>query len=82
VKRCGLRAIHFFILLGIRKNKWNDDSVRREVLYNILIEFGVPTKLLRPIKICLMETYGKVRIDNHSSLICFLFTIVYKKEML
>jgi hypothetical protein len=29
------------------------DSVRREVLYNILIEFGVPMKLGRLIKMCL-----------------------------
>jgi hypothetical protein len=27
--------------------------VRREVLYNILIEFGVPMKLVRLIKMCL-----------------------------
>jgi hypothetical protein len=37
------------------------DSVRREVLYNILIKFGVPLKLVRLIKMCLNETYGKVR---------------------
>jgi hypothetical protein len=35
------------------------DSVRREVLYNILIEFGTPRKLVRLIKMCLNETYGK-----------------------
>jgi hypothetical protein len=37
------------------------DSGRREVLYNILIEFGVPMKLVRLIKICLNETinYGR-----------------------
>jgi len=29
------------------------DSVRREVLYNILIECGIPVKLVRIIKMCL-----------------------------
>jgi hypothetical protein len=33
-----------------------NDSVRRKVLYNILIEFGVPMKLVRLIKMCLNET--------------------------
>jgi hypothetical protein len=32
------------------------DSVRREFLYNILIEFGVPMNLIRLIKICFNET--------------------------
>jgi hypothetical protein len=36
-------------------------------LYNILIEFGVPMKLVRLIKMCLNETYGKVRIGKHLS---------------
>jgi hypothetical protein len=29
------------------------DSVRREVLYNILIEFGIPLKSVRLVKMCL-----------------------------
>jgi len=41
------------------------DSVRREVLYNILIEFGIPKKLVRLIKMCLNETYSRVRVGKH-----------------
>jgi hypothetical protein len=38
------------------------DSVRREALYNILIECGIPKKLVRLIKMCLTETYSRVRV--------------------
>jgi hypothetical protein len=48
------------------------DSVKREVLYNILVEFGIPKKLVRLIKMCLNETYSKVRICK-ICLINFLF---------
>jgi hypothetical protein len=40
------------------------DSVRREVLYNILIKLGTPMKLVRLIKMCL-GTYNLVRIGKH-----------------
>jgi sorting nexin-29 len=40
------------------------DSIKREVLYNILLEFGIPKKLVRLIKMCLNETYSKVRIGK------------------
>jgi hypothetical protein len=39
--------------------------VRREELYNILIELRVPMKLVRLIKMCLKETYSKVCIGKH-----------------
>jgi len=43
------------------------DSVRREVLYNILIESDIPMKLERIIKICLTETYSAVRVGRNLS---------------
>jgi hypothetical protein len=40
------------------------DSIKREVLYNILLEFGIPKKVVRRIKMCLNETYSKVRLGK------------------
>jgi hypothetical protein len=40
------------------------DSVRREVLYNILIEFAIPIK---PAKICLNDTYNRVQVSKNLS---------------
>jgi hypothetical protein len=36
-------------------------------MYNILIEFGILTKLVRLIKMCLNETYIKVRVGKNLS---------------
>jgi hypothetical protein len=43
------------------------DSVRREVLYNNLIEFVIPRKLVGLIQMCLNETYSAVRIGKYQS---------------
>ena len=43
------------------------DSVRREALYNTVIEFGIPKKLVRVIKMCLTETYSRVRVGKNLS---------------
>ena len=48
------------------------DSVRREVLYNILIEYGIPMKLVRLIKICPTEKYSRVRVGKN---LCDMFLI-------
>jgi hypothetical protein len=53
------------------------DSVRTEVLYNILIDFGGLMKLVRLTKMCLNEIYTKVRTCLMGiRLIHFLFRIV------
>jgi hypothetical protein len=40
-------------------------SVRREALYNILIAFGIPRKLVGLIKMCLNETYSRVSVGKN-----------------
>jgi hypothetical protein len=73
---------HIFSVCQILEKKWDYneavhqlfidfkkayDSVRREVLYGNLIEFVIPRKLLRLIKMCLSETYNRVRVGKHLS---------------
>ena len=73
---------HVFCIRQILEKKWEYsealhklfldfkkayDSVRREVLHNILMEFRVPLKRLRLIKMCLTETCTRVRACKHLS---------------
>jgi len=51
------------------------DSVRRELLYNILTEFSVLIKLIRLIRMSLNETYSKFRVRKINR-IHFLFRMV------
>jgi lysozyme family protein len=48
------------------------DSVRREVLYNILIEFEIPIKLVRLIKMC-----NGIKQRDVLSPLLFNFTLEY-----
>jgi hypothetical protein len=43
------------------------DLVRREILYNIIIEFGICQRLIRLIKLCLYETYSRAQVGKHLS---------------
>jgi len=73
---------HIFCIRQINDKKWEHheavcqlfidfkkayDSFSREVLYNILIAFGIPMKLVRLIKMCLTETYSRVRVGKNLS---------------
>jgi len=72
---------HIFCIRQILEKKWkyNEevhqlidfkkayDSVRREVLYKILNEFGIPRKLVRLIKMSLTETYSRVWVGKNVS---------------
>jgi hypothetical protein len=75
-------ADHTYCIRQILEKKWEHneaviqlfidfkkayDSVRREALYNILIAFGIPKKLVRLIKICLTEMYNRVRVGKNLS---------------
>ena len=42
-------------------------SVGREVLYKILLEFVIPRKLVRLIKMRVTETYSRVRVGENVS---------------
>jgi hypothetical protein len=73
---------HIFCIRQIHEKKWEHnetvhqlfidfkrayDLVRREALYNIPIQFCIPKKLVRLIKMCLYETYSTVRVGKNLS---------------
>jgi len=73
---------HIFCIRQILEKKWEYNepvhqlfidfkkayvSVRREVLHKILIEFGIPRKLVRLIKMSLTEIYSRVRVGKNVS---------------
>ena len=73
---------HIFCIRQILEKKWpyieavhqlfidskkSYDSVRREVVRNILTEFGIPMKVVSLIKVCLTETYNRVRVRKNLS---------------
>jgi hypothetical protein len=73
---------HIFYIRQIHEKKWEYNetvhqliidfkkaynSVTREVLYSILIEFGIPKKLVRPTNKCPTETYSRVRVGTNLS---------------
>jgi hypothetical protein len=45
-------------------------SRKRDILYIILIEVGVPIEPVRLIQMCLNQTYSRVRLGKHLSELC------------
>ena len=41
--------------------------IRREVLYDVLIDFGIHVKQVRLIKMCVRKTYSRVWVGTHLS---------------
>jgi hypothetical protein len=73
---------HIFYIQQVLEKKWEYngtvhqlfidfkkayDLAMREVMYSILIEFGIPRKLDGLIKMCLNETYSTVRVGKFQS---------------
>jgi hypothetical protein len=63
-RKNGSVMAQYISFLGFKKAY---DSVRRELFYNILIDFGIPRNLVGLIKISLNETYNTVRIRKLQS---------------
>ena len=58
------------------------DSVRREVLHNILMECCIPMKMLTLIKMCLNETYSRVWVGQilFWHIYIYIHTMALKQE--
>ena len=93
-RRNSSNTAHIFFIRQILEKKWEHNeavhqlfvdfkkayySFRREALYNILIEFGIPKKLVSLMKMCLYETCSRNRVGKNLSEM-FPFTNVLKKE--
>jgi len=80
--RCRSTTDHIFCIRQILEKKWeyNEavhhlfinfkeayESIRRDFLYNILIEFGIPMKPVRLIKMCVTEMYSRIWVGKNFS---------------
>jgi hypothetical protein len=73
-RRNGSANGEIFRICKIMERKWEYketvqayDSVKRQVLYIVLKELGIPMQSVRLIKMCLNETHSKARIGKHFS---------------
>jgi hypothetical protein len=70
----GLQWVVYQLFINFKKVY---NLFRREILYNIVIEFYIPMELVRLIKTCLNEICRRVHIDNHLSVALLNCTISF-----
>jgi hypothetical protein len=63
-KKWGKNETVYQLFIDFKKSCY---PVRKEVLYNILIEFGVHMNLLKLLKLCHTETHRGVRVGKNFS---------------
>ena len=51
-------------------------------MYNIVIEFGIPMKLVRLIKMCLNATCSRVRVGKHLSDVFPIRNVLKRRDAL
>jgi len=56
-------AVHHLLIVS----KKAYDSIRRDVLCNILNEYGIPMKMVWLVRMCVNETYSRVHMGKQSS---------------
>jgi hypothetical protein len=72
-RRSRLTTDHIFCIRQILKKKCKYNEALHKLFinfkkaYHILIEFGIPVQQLKLIKMCLNETYSRVRVGKHLS---------------
>jgi hypothetical protein len=69
-RRNGFTADQIFYIRQILEEKWEYNGTVHQLFidfkkaYDSINEFGIPKKLVRVIKMCLNETYSKVRVGK------------------
>jgi hypothetical protein len=68
LEKMGIQGTVLFIDVKKASDSVRSSPLAESKYYNILIEFGIPLKPLRLIKMCLTEVYSRVWVDNLSDM--------------
>jgi hypothetical protein len=64
-QKCEYKETVCQLFVDFKKAYDSYDSLRKEAVFSILFEFGVPTKRIGLTKMCLNETYRKAGISKY-----------------